>query len=70
MRDRNDHQADCELSEEGHSDFGQRGKLGFQALINLTRENVEEDEKGASFRQSLNARLNASEEVSSALEQE
>ena len=60
----------CELSEEAHSDFGRGGKRGFQAFINLTRENAEEDQKGASFRQSLNARLNASEEVSSALERE
>ena len=40
----------CELSEEAHSDFGRGGKRGFQSFINLTRENVEEDQKGASFK--------------------
>ena len=60
----------CELSEEAHLDFGRGGKRGFQAFINLTRENAEEDQKGASFRQSLNAQLDASENVLSALEEE
>ena len=60
----------CELSEEADSDFGRGGKRGFQAFMNLTRENAEEDQQRASFQQSLNALLNASEDVSRALEQE
>ena len=36
----------CELNEEAHLDFGRGGKRGFQAFINRTRENAEEDQKG------------------------
>ena len=57
----------CKLSEEAHSDFGRGGKKGFQAFMNLTTEKGDENQ-GASFRLSLNARLNASENLASALE--
>ncbi|KAJ7371624.1 hypothetical protein OS493_024301 [Desmophyllum pertusum] len=59
-----------EKSEEVHSEFGRGGGRGFKAFCELTEENATENKQGASFRQSLNARLKALDDVSSALEEE
>lgn len=59
-----------EKSEEVHSEFARGGGRGFQAFCELMEVNAIEDKQGASFRQSLNARLKASDDVSGALEEE
>ena len=51
------------------SDFGRGGARGFKAFVSLTNE-INDDQPGASFRKSVNARINAAEKVASALEQE
>lgn len=60
----------CDLSEEALADFGRGGKRGFMAFTNATKVKSGEDHQGASFRTSLNARLNGPEELSCGLEEE
>ena len=60
----------CEISEEALTDLGRGGKRGYLAFRELTTEKEGDDQDVASFRQSLNARLQASETLLSALEEQ
>ena len=60
----------CEISEEALADLGRGGKRGYLAFRELTTEKEGDNQDVASFRQSLNARLQASETLSSALEEQ
>ena len=60
----------CEMSEEALADLGRGGKRGYLAFRELTTEKEGETQDVANFRQSLNSRLQASEALSSALEEQ
>ena len=60
----------CEMSEEVLADLGRGGKRGYLAFRELTTEKEGETQEVANFRQSLNTRLEASEALSSALEEQ
>ena len=60
----------CEMSEEVLADLGRGGKRGYLAFRELTTEKEGETQEVENFRQSLNTRLEASEALSSALEEQ
>ena len=60
----------CEMSEEALADLGRGSKRGYLAFRELTKEKEGETQDVANFRQSLNSRLQASEALSSALEEQ
>ena len=60
----------CEISEEALADLGRGGKRGYLAFRELTTEKEGDNQEVASFRQSLKSRLEASEHLSSALEEQ
>ena len=60
----------CEISEEALADLGRPGKRGYLAFRKLTTEKEGDNQEVASFRQSLKSRLEASEHLSSALEEQ
>ena len=60
----------AEKCEDVNCDLGRGGAAGFKAFFKLTQETEDGDQQGTNFKQSLNARLNGSDKVASALEEE